>query len=249
MKSIVTFNNVLKKYGHKVALDNLSFEVARGSSTALIGNNGCGKTTTINVMCNIIHYDGGEVFFDGTLVEQSYVSYKKKLGIILSHPYFIEDFDILTYWKFVARFQEIPKEDIKERISGLLELLELEDQKTQKIKTLSSGNQMKVTIGSSLIHNPEMLVLDEPFINLDVNTAQKIVALLKTFKGKKTIFITSHNLDLVIDTCDNFLIMDSGKIVESLQKDNFHDKKELRDYVVSLLAKDTKKQQINWLTS
>ena len=247
MNPIVTFNNVIKYYGTTLALDELSFELDHGVFTALVGNNGCGKTTTINVLCNLIKYQSGKVLFNNHIVTPKFVSYKGFIGMVLSKPYYVEEFRIKKYWEFVGKFQNIPKNDIKERIEDLLDLLDLKNEEKKQIKNLSSGNQMKVTLGSSLIHNPDMLVLDEPFINIDVETTEKFMNILKGFKGKKTIFITSHNLDLVIELCDNFLIMDKGRIIQNIHKTDFKNTTTLKEKVKKILVKEYKEINLSWL--
>ncbi|MBA7591050.1 Nickel import ATP-binding protein NikO [subsurface metagenome] len=153
----------------------------------------------------------------------------------------------MEYLKFVCKFQYVPKNEINQRINDIIELFELENDKNKPIKILSSGNQMKVTLGAAIIHNPELLVLDEPFINIDIATTEKIMSILKGFKGKKTIFITSHNLDLVIELCDNFLIMDKGKIIQNINKTDFKNTTTLKEKVKKLLVKEYKEINLSWL--
>lgn len=244
---ILTFNNVEKNYCKTPALKNLSFNIKDKDFVALVGNNACGKTTTINIICNLIKYDNGEVQAFGKKVTPNYVSYKNKLGIVLSKPYYVEVFTTVEYLKFVGKFQYVPKNEINQRINDLVELFELETERNKAIRNLSSGNQMKVTLGAALIHNPELLVLDEPFINIDIATTEKIMNILKGFKGKKTIFITSHNLDLVIELCDNFLIMDKGKIIQNINKTDFKNTTTLKEKVKKLLVKEYKEINLSWL--
>jgi ABC-2 type transport system ATP-binding protein len=247
MNTIATFNNVGRNYGKTTALRGMLFELKKGDCTALVGNNGCGKTTTIHILCNLIRYHGGEVYFDGKKVTPNYVSYKNKLGIVLSKPYYVEVFTPVEYLKFVCKFQYVPKNEINQRINDIIELFELENDKNKPIKILSSGNQMKVTLGAAIIHNPELLVLDEPFINIDIATTEKIMSILKGFKSKKTIFITSHNLDLVIELCDNFLIMDKGKIMQNIYKADYKNTVALKNEVKKLLVKEYKEINLSWL--
>ncbi|MFW9928281.1 MAG: ATP-binding cassette domain-containing protein [Candidatus Thorarchaeota archaeon] len=249
MNNIIKFENVVKKYGKLKALDELTFSISEGSCTALVGNNGCGKTTTIYVIGNITNYNDGKYYYKNKIVTPKYVTYKNDLGMILSEHYYIEDFSTVEYLKFVSKYQNVPKQEIGQRIDELLGLLELENEKNKIIKDLSSGNQMKVTIASSLIHNPGVLVLDEPFINLDINTTQKLMELLKSLKKKKTIFITSHNLDLVAELCDDFLIMEKGKIITKIEKAGINNLDVLKDRVKRLLVKDKTAKEISWLKS
>lgn len=244
---LIKFENILKLFGTKEALSNLSFEVHEHSAVALVGNNGCGKSTTIHALCNLVGYDKGELRFEGRKITPDHVTYKRQLGILLSKPYYIEDFNVPEYWEFVCRFQEVPRKDVKRRIADLIVLLELEEYAQKPIRELSSGNQMKVSLGGALIHNPKMLVLDEPFINLDIRTTDKVMNILKGFSGKKTILITSHQLELVADLCDRFLIMDNGQIVSDLEKKDFESSAALKDYVRRFLAKEDDPIDLGWL--
>jgi len=247
MQNIISVKKVVKNYGKNNALDKLNFDLKEGNCTGLIGNNGCGKTTTINIICNLIKYDGGEVFYKSCKVTPDFVSYKNNLGMVLSQPYYVDIFNVIEYWKFVCQFQNVPNSEIENRIKDLISLFDLKKDQEKQIKELSSGSQMKVTLGAAIIHNPELLVLDEPFINIDIETTEKIMNILKGFKGKKTIFITSHNLDLVIELCDNFLIMDKGKIIQNINKTDFKNTTTLKEKVKKLLVKEYKEINLSWL--
>lgn len=245
--NIIRYNNIQKSYGSKIILNNQNFSIGMGETVALIGNNGCGKTTTINILCNLTTYNSGEYIYKDKKVTPNYVSFKKELGVVLSTPYYVEEFNTLEYWRFVCKFQEVPKAEIENRITDLLQLLELTEHSSKPIRDLSSGNKMKVSIGAALIHNPEVLVLDEPFVNLDINTVETVMSILKGFKGKKTIFITSHQLDLVADLCDKFLIMDKGQITAELHKKDYTSLQDLQNKVKEFLVTDTTQKQLDWL--
>ena len=219
--SIFSFQNISKAYKGTAALRDCSFEVEALDFTALVGNNGSGKSTTIHILCNLLRYDAGRYCFEGQLVQPDTVDYKRQLGIVLSEPFYVEEFDVQEYWRFVCKFQKVPKAEVAGRIADMLALLDLEAHCRKPIKTLSSGNQMKVSIGAALIHNPKVLILDEPFVNLDIATTERLIALLKSLQGKKTLFVTSHSLELIAELCEQFLIMDEGRIIKKLEKSAF----------------------------
>ena len=244
---MIRFDGVSKKYSKNIALDKLTFDTGNYNNTALVGNNGCGKTTTINVICNLIKYDYGKAYIFEKLITPSYNSYKNRIGVVLSTQYFINEFSLLEYWKFVCRFQKVPSKEINNRIEDLILLFELHNERNKKIKKLSDGNQMKVSIGAALIHNPELIILDEPFVNLDIKTTERLIAILKGFKKKKKIFITSHHLDLVAELCDGFLIMDEGKIIHKIDKSRVKNQQMIKEHIYHQLTKFKKNINLAWL--
>lgn len=247
MENIIEFRQVCKYFGKQAVLQDLSFEIALNDFVGLVGNNGCGKTTTINLMCNILESDSGQIIAFDKVVNKTYVDYKAKLGVVLSKAYYIDDFTIIEHLNFVARFQNVESELIKGRVSSVIELLDLEGYSNKVIKELSTGNQVKVSLASALIHNPAMLILDEPFANLDISSSNNLLKILENLRKKKTLLITSHNLDLIISICDRFLIMDNGKIIMSLLKRDFQSSGDLKEFVRNTLTTVNKNHNLDWL--
>ena len=229
-------------------LNDLSFSVNEFDSCALVGNNGCGKTTIIKILCNLINYDSGEIKINGNRLVPEYVSYKRDWGIVLSKPYFIEEFNVTEYLDFVGKFQKIEKQLIKPRIDDLISLLSLGEHGRKKIKELSSGSQMKVSLAASLIHNPDFLILDEPFINLDISTVERVMTILKSFRGKKTLMITSHNLEIITELCDKILIMEKGHISSELENKSFESSNDLKTKIQERLSKNESLVKAEWLS-
>ncbi len=129
-----------------------------------------------------------------------------------------------------------------------MQIFELGDHKHKTIKNLSSGNKMKVSIAAALIHNPKILILDEPFVNLDIKTIQIIINVIKRFKEKKTVLITSHNLDLVVDLCDRFLLMENGQILAEIKKNEGLTSGEVKEKIKAhLILGTSSKNEIEWL--
>ena len=215
MEELIKFDKVVKKYGHNIALDELTFSISKGESVALVGNNGCGKTTTINVLCNLISYDKGDVIVFNKKVSSLYVSFKKKFGILLSPPIFVNEFTPLQYLRFICQFQTVDPHEISNRINDLINSFKISFYENKQISDYSAGDKMKIALAAAIIHNPEVLIFDEPFIHLDIQTIDFLINLINSLKYKKTLFITSHNLDLISSLCCRFLIMEDGKIIDN----------------------------------
>jgi ABC-2 type transport system ATP-binding protein len=248
MMTQIEFINVIKRYKNFEALRELSFSLGLNEFTALVGNNGCGKTTTINILTNLISYDSGEVKVFGKRVTPSYVSYKNKLGILLSNSILINEFTPYEYLAFVCKFQNVDSLDIKRRIEDVIDTFKISNSKNKLIGNFSSGDQMKISFASTIIHNPQILILDEPFIYLDIQTIDFLLTLLLSFRKKRTIFITSHNLDLIANLCERFLIMQEGKIIDDIYKDANNSIESIKTLIKErLIIQHNNINLLNWL--
>lgn len=250
MERLISFDTVVKKFGKVAALNELSFTLDRGEIVALVGNNGCGKTTTVNVLCNLLPYDGGSIVVFDRRVTPNYVLYKRNLGVILSPPIFVNEFTASEYLRFVAKFQKVPKGDIEPRIKDLLELFGLDSKNKLKIYEQSSGNKMKIAFSAAIIHNPDVLVLDEPFIHLDSQTMDIIQSLIKSFVQRKTVLITSHSIDLVVGMCERILIMETGRIVSDFIKPTDYSSEIIMEMIKEKMQTNRNNQvKLKWLGS
>jgi len=177
------------------------------------------------------------------------IKYKRDLGIVLSEPFFIEDFSIKEYLELVCKFQKIEKSIFQERYSDLLNRLKLVEYEKFKIKNLSAGNKMKISIFSSLIHNPSLLVFDEPFNNLDIGTSENLLQMLISLKGNKTLLITSHDLGTVTKLCDEFIIMDRGEIIAHIVRDAQTSDEQIVTQIKTMLVTSEPQNDLSWLKS
>lgn len=226
MEPIITIRSLSKTYGDKVALNNISLDVYPGQIIGYIGPNGAGKSTTVKVLCGIIQDYEGEVTVAGINLNENVLEVKKKIGYI---PELSEMYDLLTpreYLAFIGKLFHLSDEVISNRSQKMLESFGLLDNIDQRMDGFSKGMRQKVLIISGLLHNPQIVILDEPLSGLDANAVIMVKELLQVLKAEgKTIFYCSHMMDVVERVSDRIVLIDKGTIVadgtiEELRKDS-----------------------------
>lgn len=203
--------NLSKSFDLLKAVDNVSFSVPEGSVFGLIGRNGAGKTTTIRMMMNIYMPDSGEVILRGSKIGQEF---KDKAGYLPEERGLYKKMKIMETLLFFAELKGKTGRDVQARANEYLDRFELSDRKNSKLEDLSKGNQQKVQFITTILHDPEFIILDEPFSGLDpinTNLLKEIILELKE-KGKVIIFST-HLMDFAERMCDHIAMIDEGKII------------------------------------
>lgn len=207
---IIQVQNLVKRYGDVVAVDGLSFEVEQGELFGLLGPNGAGKTTSIRVMMDILQPDEGDVMILGQPPGRA----KDRVGYLPEERGLYRNLKVLNTLVYLAELKGMPRAEAKERGGALLERVRLEEWTDHKVKDLSRGMQQRLQFVASIVHDPQVMILDEPFQGLDpVNTER-----LKGFVGElhdagKTIILSSHQMNLVEALCDRILLIDNGQAV------------------------------------
>lgn len=207
---IIQVQNLVKRYGDVVAVDGLSFEVEQGELFGLLGPNGAGKTTSIRVMMDILQPDEGDVMILGQPPGRA----KDRVGYLPEERGLYRNLKVLNTLVYLAELKGVPRAEAKERGGALLERVRLEEWADHKVKDLSRGMQQRLQFVASIVHDPQVMILDEPFQGLDpVNTER-----LKGFVGElhdagKTIILSSHQMNLVEALCDRILLIDNGQAV------------------------------------
>jgi ABC-type multidrug transport system ATPase subunit len=249
MDSVVfEFKEVKKTFGDLTVLDDLTFSVKSKEFVALVGNNGSGKTTTIKTLCNLIPYNNGSIIIFDREITPLYVSYRSRIGVFLSEPILINEFSPTEYLRFICKFQGIKADETETRVKEILRLFAINNFDRKKICDYSSGDKIKISLAASIIHNPEVLILDEPFIHLDIKSLDMILNLLLSFKERKTLFITSHNLDLIYNLCERILIMDGGHIIDDISNSKQMPFQSFKDVIKRRLTNKKKSSEPpNWL--
>lgn len=206
--------NLTKYYGDKKAIDNINIEVKPGEIFGFIGHNGAGKTTTIKSIVGILEFEEGNVYIDGVDIKKYPIKVKKKIAYIPDNPDIYENLTGIEYLNFIADIFDISVSDRKEKILKYARLFEIEDNLSDIISSYSHGMKQKLVLISAFIHNPKLLVLDEPFVGLDPKAAFELKKLMKDIsKNGGSIFFSSHVLEVVEKLCDVVAIIKDGKIL------------------------------------
>jgi len=207
---IIQVQNLVKRYGDVVAVDHLSFEVERGEIFGLLGPNGAGKTTTIRVIMDILNPDAGSV----TVLGQPPGQAKAHVGYLPEERGLYRNLKVLNTLVYLAELKGVPRPVARERATRLLERIRLEEWAARKIRDLSQGMQQRLQLVASLVHDPELLFLDEPFQGLDpVNVERVKDFVAELHQEGKTIVLSSHQMNLVEALCDRILLINRGRAV------------------------------------
>ncbi len=213
---MLSIKNLTKKYGEKVAVDNLSLEIAPGEIYGFIGHNGAGKTTTIKSCCGIIGFDEGEILIDGLSIKDSPLECKKKMAYIPDNPELYDFLSGIKYLSFVADVYGIGKKDREERIKKYADMFEITDALAENIGSYSHGMKQKLAVISALIHSPKLMILDEPFVGLDPKASHKLKEIMAELCAQGgAIFFSTHVLEVAEKLCDKIAIIKDGKLIVS----------------------------------
>jgi ABC-2 type transport system ATP-binding protein len=209
----ITIQNLTKKYGPQRAVDNLSFEVKAGEILGFLGPNGAGKSTTMKMITGYIGIGSGHVQFGDKSLQEYGDDIKKHIGYLPENNPLYHDMPVMEYLEFCAALQGVPKEKIEERIRAMVKVCGLNAEKHKKIGELSKGYRQRVGLAQAMIHDPDILILDEPTTGLDPNQIVEIRKLIRELGREKTVILSTHILPEVEATCDRILIINKGKIV------------------------------------
>ncbi|GJQ60548.1 MAG: ATP-binding cassette domain-containing protein [Candidatus Scalindua sp. AMX11] len=210
---MISVRNLTKRYVNKAAVDNISFDVEDGDIVGLLGPNGAGKTTTMRILTCFMPATEGTATVAGHDVFNDSLSVRQKTGYLPENVPLYLDMRVKEYLYFRARLKKIPRRDRKQKMGECLELCGITDVQNQIIGTLSKGYKQRVGLADALIHDPEILILDEPTIGLDPNQIRQIRKVIKDLGKKHTILLSTHILPEVEMVCNKVIIINKGKIV------------------------------------
>ena len=213
---MIEIKNVTKKYGDKIALNNVSFTVGDGDIFAFIGHNGAGKTTLIKSMVGIHDFDSGDIIIDGKSIKTDPVACKKIMAYVPDNPETYEHMKAIDYINFICDMYEVSKETREKNIIKYAKIFEMEDKLNDTIDSYSHGMKQKIVLISALAHDPKILIMDEPFVGLDPKAVFDIKEILnKMVKEKKIVFYSTHILDVAEKLCSKVAIIKNGKLIKS----------------------------------
>jgi ABC-2 type transport system ATP-binding protein len=211
---MLELRRVSKRFSGIPAVDDVSFCARPGEVTGYLGPNGSGKSTTMKMITGLIELSEGQILFQGQPIQDDLIAYKKRMGYVPEEPYLYNHLSGSEYLTMVAQLRGLPAKLSSERIDGLLRLLSLHDDRHASISGYSKGMRQKILLIAALMHNPELILLDEPFSGLDVGTSLVLRSLIQELavRGKVVLF-SSHELDTVERVCSHIVILHRGKIV------------------------------------
>lgn len=213
---MLRIENLTKSYGEKKAVDNLSLHIKAGEIYGFIGHNGAGKTTTLKACVGILGFDDGEIFVDGVSIKENPLKCKKKIAYIPDNPDLYAFMTGIGYLHFIADIFCVPAKAREERIQKYADAFSLTADLAMPVSSYSHGMKQKLAIISALIHEPKLIIMDEPFVGLDPSASHKVKEIMREMCDNGcAIFFSTHVLEVAEKLCDKIAIIKDGKLIKS----------------------------------
>jgi ABC-2 type transport system ATP-binding protein len=210
---MIEVKNLTKAYGNFVAVKDVSFKAENGSILGFLGPNGAGKTTTMRIITGYMPATAGTVLIDGLDIFSQSLEARRKIGYLPENPPLYPDMRVEAYLRFVAKLRDVPRGKLESAIEHVLEVCGLTDMSHRICGQLSKGYRQRVGLAQALIHDPPVLVLDEPTIGLDPRQIHEIRGLIHHLAGNRTVVLSTHILPEVSQICDKVVIIADGRVV------------------------------------
>ncbi|MHB8755281.1 MAG: ABC transporter ATP-binding protein [Candidatus Acidiferrales bacterium] len=210
---MIEVQDLTKSFGDKTAVDHISFSVKKGEILGFLGPNGAGKTTTMRVLTGYLPATGGTAKIAGFDVFDDSMEVRRRIGYLPETPPLYFDMTVSAYLDFVTRIKNVPAEKRPARVEAALEMAKISDKRDELIKRLSRGYKQRVGLAQAIVHDPDVIILDEPTVGLDPKQIIEVRNLIKGLAGSHTIILSTHILPEVSMTCDRVVIINHGKIV------------------------------------
>ena len=231
--------NLSKRYGDLRAIDGVSFTAASGQILGFLGPNGAGKTTTMRIITGFMPATSGTVRVDGFDVFDQSNEVRRRIGYLPENPPLYNDMGVAPYLRFVARLKGLARREVGEALERVLATCGLDGMRDRLLGHLSKGYRQRVGLAQALIHDPPVLILDEPTIGLDPRQIRDIRALVRTLGGKRTIVLSTHILSEVTEVCDKVVIINDGRIALEDQLANMtRDGRKLEDIFIDTISRE-----------
>ncbi len=232
---MLRIEHLTKTYGDKKAVDDLSLHIQPGEIYGFIGHNGAGKTTTIKACCGILDFDGGEIYIDNISVKDAPLECKKRLAYIPDNPDLYEFMSGIQFLNFVCDIFGVSADERKKRIYRYTDAFEITSDLAQPISAYSHGMKQKLAITSALVHNPRLIVMDEPFVGLDPKASHLLKEIMREMcRGGASIFFSTHVLEVAEKLCDKVAIIKGGRLIKSGTMDEVRGDTSLEDVFLEL---------------
>ena len=232
---MLRIEHLTKTYGEKKAVDDLSLQIRAGEIYGFIGHNGAGKTTTIKSCCGILQFEQGEIYVDGISVQDDPIACKQRIAYLPDNPDLYEFLSGIKYLNFIADVFGVPQHERQERIRRYADTFGLTDDLAQPISAYSHGMKQKLAIIAALIHEPKLLIMDEPFVGLDPKAAHELKIIMRDLCDRGgAIFFSTHVLEVAEKLCDKVAIIKGGRLVVSGTMEEVKGQASLEDVFLEL---------------
>lgn len=235
-ESIVKVENLSHRYSVQWAIRDINFEITKNGIYGLLGSNGAGKSTTMNIMCGILKQTEGKVYIKGISMSEDPVEAKRHIGFLPQRPPLHPDLNVTEYLEYCASLRHIPSRDISKAVKRVMEKCGIAHFNKRLIRNLSGGYQQRLGIAQAIIHEPDFVVLDEPTNGLDPNQIIEIRYLIKEIAQERTVVLSTHILSEVQASCDYIYMIEQGTMVFSGTVDEFDNYIMPNTVVVTLMA-------------
>ncbi len=219
---MIKVEGLTKRYARNVAVDNISFEVEKGQIVGFLGPNGAGKTTTMRVLTCFLPPTGGKAEVAGFDVMEQSMEVKRRIGYLPETPPLYPEMEVAEYVEFVARLKGLPKTGLTAKVDEVCGRCNVGDVRNKLIGKLSKGYRQRVGLAAAIIHNPDVLILDEPTAGLDPEQRRETLHLIRQLAGEHTIILSTHILPEVEQTCQKVIIISKGKVVATDTMENLN---------------------------
>jgi ABC-2 type transport system ATP-binding protein len=218
---MLEIRSLTKRYPGTTAIDRVSFTANPGEVTGYLGPNGSGKSTTVKIITGLLDPTEGEILYSGRSIQEDLIGYKAKIGYVPEEPLLYPHLTAAEYLELSGELRDLPERTLRGKIGALLELFSLGGDQDAPISSYSKGMRQKVSICAALLHDPELIVLDEPFSGLDVHAGLVLRSLLRRLaESGKTVLFSSHVLEVVEKVCSRIVILNKGRVAanDSIQR-------------------------------